>query len=250
MISVDIGEIRDVNDPALITQMLMPLLETLGGPRQVPKLRKRVRDDVNIDVDKGKGAVKPFRRHPFWLVLRVALERQLSLSLGDIEGRACYKFIVCIVLAHLLLDSTGELRPELTLLLRAKLSRRLAKLEQERSQQLNTRIYDVLFEATGSWFKGVIESATKRINLAWEAFKSKTTRRVEKLPSHAPPQSLVLSLPSSGRNLEDLLRLRPSHQIQKVTDGPLQIKDEGIKQVQRFTKRYFELAEMETNIEK
>ncbi|ROW07311.1 hypothetical protein VMCG_03763 [Cytospora schulzeri] len=248
--NVDISEARDVTDPALITQMLMPLLDTLGSPIQVPKLRKRVRDDVNIDFDSGKGAIQPFRRHPFWLVLRVAVERQLCLSLGDIKGRACYKFIVCIVLAHLLQDVVGKLRPELTLVLRAKLSRRLAKLEQERSQQLDTSIYDCLFNSTGPWFRTVIESVTERINLVWTDFKSKTTRKLERLPSYAPPSDLRLSLPSSGTHLNDLLQLRPVQQTQVATLQSLLINDEGIKQVQEFTRRYFDLAEVERSIEK
>lgn len=227
----------------------MPLLDTLGCPVQLPKLRKRVRDDVNINVDSGKGAVQPFRRHPFWLVLRVAVERQLCNLLGDIEGRTCYKFIVCIVLAHLLEDVVGELRPELTLILRAKLSRRLAKLEQERSQQSDTSIYDSFFESTSPWFKRVIERVTERINLAWTNYKSKIRRNVDRLPSFAPPSDLYLSLPSSGRHLNDLLLLRPIQQTQVATLQSLRINDEGIKQVQKFTKRYFDLAELERSIE-
>lgn len=228
----------------------MPLLETIGSPIQVPQLRKRVRDDVNIDFDSGKGAIQPFRRHPFWLVLRVAVERQLCLSLGDIEGRACYKFIVCIVLAHLLQDIVGVFRPELTLMLRAKLSRRLAKLEQERSQQSDISIYGGLFESTGPWFRSVLESITERINLVWTNFKTKTTRKVERLPYYAPPSDLRLSLPSSGRHLNDLLRLRPVQQSQVASLEYLRINDEGIKQVQQFTRRFFDLTEMEKSIEK
>ncbi|KUI72508.1 hypothetical protein VM1G_07810 [Cytospora mali] len=248
--SADLSEVRDVTDPALITQMLMPLLETLGSPTQVPKLRKRVRDDVNINFESGEGAIPPFRRHPFWLILRVAVQRQLCLSMGDIEGRACYKFIIATVLAHLLQDVVRELRPELTLLLRAKLSRRLAKLEQERSQQqFDTSIYDCLFQSTGPGFKNAIESVNIRINKVWRDFKSKTKRWVGKLPTYAPPGDLRLSLPNSGRHLNDLLQLRPVQQNQTTTLQSLRISDEGIKQVQKFTKRYTDLAEMERRIE-
>lgn len=42
-------EARDTANPALITQMLMPLLEAIGSSIDVPRLQKRVRDDVNID---------------------------------------------------------------------------------------------------------------------------------------------------------------------------------------------------------
>lgn len=248
--SIDISEVRDVTNPALVSQMLMPLMETLGGPLHVPKLRKRVRDDVIIDADSEKGTIPPFRRHPFWLILRVAVERQLCFLLGDIDGRACYKFIVCIVLAQLLQESVGKIRPESALLLRDKLSRRLAKLEQERSQQqFDTSIYDLLFGGTSSWFKTVIEAVTGQVEAAWSNFKSKTKRRVERLPRNAPLRDLHMSLPNSGRYLDALLQLPPVQQSLGATAQSLQIKDEGIRQVQRFTKRYFDLAETERKIQ-
>ncbi|MAD87212.1 MAG: hypothetical protein CL912_29995 [Deltaproteobacteria bacterium] len=46
--NMSVIEARDTTDPALVTQMLMPLLEAVGSPVNVPRLRKRVRDDVNI----------------------------------------------------------------------------------------------------------------------------------------------------------------------------------------------------------
>ena len=46
--NMSVIEARDTTDPALVTPMLMPLLEAVGSPVNVPRLRKRVRDDVNI----------------------------------------------------------------------------------------------------------------------------------------------------------------------------------------------------------
>ena len=86
-------ETRDTTDPALVTQMLMPLLEAVGSSVDVPRIRKRVRDDVNI-----QNAEFPWRRLPFWLVLRVATQRQLCLTLGNETGRACYKFLIYTIL--------------------------------------------------------------------------------------------------------------------------------------------------------
>lgn len=65
---VSVAEVRDTADPALITQVLLPLLEAIGSSVDVPKLRKRVRDDVSFHK-----ALLPWRRLPFWLVLRVAI---------------------------------------------------------------------------------------------------------------------------------------------------------------------------------
>ena len=109
--------------------MLIPLLEGVGSSVEVPRLRKRVRDDVNI-----QNAESPWRRLPFWLVLRVAIQRQLCLILGDEPGRACYKFLICALLTQLLEDCTDQLAPELTVMLRAKLCRRLAKLEMDKTR--------------------------------------------------------------------------------------------------------------------
>ena len=174
-------ETRDTTDPALVTQMLMPLLEALGSSIDVPRLRKRVRDDVNI-----QNAELPWRRLPFWLVLRVATQRQLCLALGDETGRACYKFLICTVLAQLLDDCTGQLAPELTIMLTAKLCRRLAKLEIDKARVCSaSAVYKQLFDSIGPLFKGIIKKVTEQVESAWAHFKRTITRPVPKLPSHA-----------------------------------------------------------------
>lgn len=90
---VPVIESRGTTDPALIAQKLMPMLEALGNHFESTKLRKRVRDDVNIN-----NAEIPWRRLPFWLLLRVATHRQLQSRLGDEDGRAVYKTIMSMVL--------------------------------------------------------------------------------------------------------------------------------------------------------
>ena len=101
---VSVIEARDTTDLALVTQMLIPLLEAVGSSVEVPRLRKRVRDDVNI-----QNAEFLWRRLPFWLVLRVAIQHQLCVVLGNEPGLACYKFLICTVLAQLLEDCAGQL---------------------------------------------------------------------------------------------------------------------------------------------
>lgn len=122
-------EPRDTADPAIVTQLLMPVLEAIGYSVDATKIRKRVRDDVNMQT-----AEFPWRRLPFWLILRVATQRHLCLALGSGVGRACYKFLICAVLAQLLEDSAGQLAPELAMLLKAKLCRRLAKMEMDKTK--------------------------------------------------------------------------------------------------------------------
>jgi hypothetical protein len=128
---VSVIEARNTTDPALVTQLLMLLLGAVRSSVDVSRLRERMRDDFNI-----QNTEFPWRRLPFWLVLLVAIQRQLCLVLGNEPGWACYKFLICTVLAQLLEDCAGQLAPELTVMLRAKLCRCLAKLEMDK-----TRVY-------------------------------------------------------------------------------------------------------------
>ncbi|RYP66813.1 hypothetical protein DL771_007611 [Monosporascus sp. 5C6A] len=245
--NISVIEARNTTHPALITQMLMPLLEALGVHAPVPRLRKRVRDDVNI-----QDAELPWRRLPFWLVIRVATQRQLSLLLDNDTGRACYKFLICIVLAQLLDDCVGQLAPELILTLRAKLCRRLAKLEMDKTRVGSSAsgVYNELFGSTGPLLKRVIETATVRVEAAWAGFKRTIIRPVPNLPSRADKHALRLSLPNSGKYLDDLLRLRPVQRTGTVSLHLSGVSDSSVKQVQNFTDRYFKLARMETTIKK
>ncbi|KAM4067479.1 hypothetical protein HRG_001402 [Hirsutella rhossiliensis] len=142
-------ETRDTTGPGLLTQFLMPLLEATGHSVDTLKIRKRVRDDVNIH-----NGESPWRRDPSWPTLRVAVQRQLCLSLGSEEGRASYKFLICAVLAQLLKDCAGRLSPDMTLVLRAKLCRRLAKLEQEKSKASKAArgVFQALFDTVGAQY--------------------------------------------------------------------------------------------------
>jgi hypothetical protein len=97
-------ESRDTASPALLTDVLIPLLESIGSSSGAGfiRLRKRVRDDATI-----KDAELPWRRLPFGLVLRVGVQRQLQLSLGNDAGKACYKFLATILLIELLNECPG-----------------------------------------------------------------------------------------------------------------------------------------------
>ncbi|KAH8656605.1 hypothetical protein BGZ60DRAFT_384977 [Tricladium varicosporioides] len=243
--NVSVIEARDTTDPALVTQMLMPLLEAIGSSVEVPRLRKRVRDDVNI-----QNAEFPWRRLPFWLVLRVAIQRQLSLALGNEPGRACYKFFICTVLAQLLEECAGQLSPELTVVLRAKLCRRLAKLEIDKTRFSSTSaVYKQFFDLVGLMLKGIIEKATDQVELAWTNFKTAIARPIPALPPRADEQALRLSLPNSEKYLCNILALP---HLQQRAPASLHIRPSGdgtIEQVTKFTDCYFSLAKLEKGIE-
>jgi hypothetical protein len=239
-----IVESRDTGSPGLVTHLLIPLLESIGSPvdEDVPRLRKRVRDDANIDATEF-----PWRRLPLWIALRVGIQRQLQLSLGNEAGRAYYKFLITTLLVELLLQCPGRLAPELTMTLRAKICRRLAKLEQEKDE--SPEVYGQMFNTTTAFFKESIMQVTQLVTLAWEKFKRDTTRPVPRLPTRADQQAQFLTLPNSGSYLQSLLELPRS---QKRISPSLQLPslhDTTIEQVERFTDIYHQLTELESKVE-
>ncbi|KAI1778973.1 hypothetical protein F4818DRAFT_455215 [Hypoxylon cercidicola] len=244
--NVSLTEVRDTTDPALVTQMLMPLLEAVGSYFQAPVLRKRVRDDVNI-----QDANLPWRRLPFWLILRVASQRQFCLILGNQRGRIAYKFLVCLILAELLEESTGKLSPDLVTTLRTKLSRRMAKLEMDRTMAKPTHpdIYALLFNSLCPKIQNSIQQAITQIETAWDSFRHATTRYIPKLPFRAPALALELSLPNSGEQLDRLLSSRPRPPSSSTSFNLPQPLDKAIRQTQDFTDHVFRLAAMEMRID-
>ena len=242
---VAVAESRDTTDPALVTHMLMPLLETMGGQACVPVLQKRVRDDVNL-----KNADAPWRRLPFWLVLRVGALRQLCHSAGNHQGRACYKFLMCVVLAQLLQDCAARLSPDQVLLLRAKLCRRMAKLEMDRTTAEDhpegREVYDCLFDATKKAIEDAVREATHRVEVVWKRVQRASVPRVPRLPPRVTADALRLSLPYSGRYLDRLLALKPAPKQPpaELLQLPRPL-DVGIQHVQGFTGRIALLAKAE-----
>jgi hypothetical protein len=245
-------EPRDTVEPALITQMLMSLLEANGNRTFPPLLKKRVRDDVSWD----QSGPKPWRRSPFWLVLRVAVHRYLCNSLGGEVGRIYYKFIICVLLFNLLKDCLPILDLELSFFLKVKVCRRLAKLETERSAASGhiRNIFDSIFATLGSDFRILADIATETIEKDWEAFKESIQRPIKKLPKRTDPRHLRLSLPNSGRLLNRILDehrqslsaqhpFRPSKlpQDSHVSVGVPQ----PIRDFDGFVKRYAKLDEIE-----
>ncbi|KAI5867544.1 hypothetical protein GGS23DRAFT_548787 [Durotheca rogersii] len=239
---VSVIETRDTTDPALITQMLIPLLEAMGDYFEPPLLRKRVRDEVHI-----LKAELPWRRLPFWLVLRVAAQRQLSLRLGNIRGRISYKFVISLLLAGLLKECAGSLNPELTIMLRAKLCRRMAKLETEKTGMTSQDAVacQPLFDQLGPIIHSTIQEATSQVENAWKSFKRATTRHIHTLPHLVPESALKLSLTNSGQYLDHLLSHRPSQQPGISSFDLPRPLDTAVQQAQAFTDGAFRLASNE-----
>ncbi|KAF2267772.1 hypothetical protein CC78DRAFT_591207 [Lojkania enalia] len=243
-------EIRDTTDPALITGMLMSILEANGTIFAVPLLRKRVRDTVSF-----KEAHKPWRRSPFYLVLRVAIQRHLYRVLGSEIGRLYYKVVLCVFISRLLNDCLGLIIHEASHVLRMKLGFRLSKLEtdyQSGSLQLqNTQ--NRLLQELGAVFEGSLSSAQNYLERQWEIHKAKTRRPIHMLPGRALDSDKFLRLPRSGRILDEILntQLVDPRSRQQSPAKLLEHYENSNARAKPFTtvaRRFTTLSEYEENI--
>jgi hypothetical protein len=115
-------EVRDTVHPKFVTEMLTGILRGIGQPLDVLRIYKRTRDDVLWD-----RALKPWRRSPLWLLLRVAL--QTSLATREDGDHIWYKSFMVFFMARILQRSLqASLPSDLLFIMAAKISRRTVKL--------------------------------------------------------------------------------------------------------------------------
>lgn len=202
----ELVEIRETANPALISELLITILEALGHRTDPPLLHKRIRDDVLWN----HGSEIPWRRAPYWLVLRVGIARHLNAKFGSDAGHACYKLMLCVMFAQLLSRSTDSVRMELLQNLRAKLARRIAKLQTARASfgTIAARIYDSVLPHVEPLFHNAFRSATECIDRTWRVARDATLRPIQQLPLRADSQSLRLRLPNSRPILKSILANR------------------------------------------
>ncbi|KAL4806252.1 hypothetical protein BDV18DRAFT_160319 [Aspergillus unguis] len=247
---VKVAEDRNTPSPAIITQFLMTLLEANGNRISVPVLRKRVKDDVCWD-----NAKLPWRRSPFWLALRVCVQRLLYLNLTSEVGRMQYKAMINLFLSKLLSDGVSALPSENYHLLKVKLCRRMAKLDNEKDALTTTRhaihAYMHVIRLMQSHLAS-IDTATTALEIQWSAWRQDFRRRVPKLPSRSSPEDSFLTLPNSIGYIREILRPRKlSIQIAKRID-PKRLEEIAVrstsKQFAQMTKTYSALAYREAVI--
>ncbi|RYO94253.1 hypothetical protein DL763_004139 [Monosporascus cannonballus] len=194
-------ESRETPDPSLITSLLAAILEANGTRISPTLLQKKVRDEV-LWFD----AEAPWRRLPYWLVLRVSISRYLAMMLGDgLSARFQYKVFMCLVHASMLSDIQQVVSLEDQEFLKAKLCRRLFKLDSDRSQQSQKAqaACDTLFATLSPLLNKVIKATATRIQTVWDQERLKTTKPILPLPIRASPQDLRLSLIASRQYLRD-----------------------------------------------
>ncbi|CAO2650176.1 Nn.00g014680.m01.CDS01 [Neocucurbitaria sp. VM-36] len=211
--AASIPEIRDTTDPALISGLLMTILEASGHVVQVPILRKRVRDTVCFEK-----ARKPWRRSPFYLVVRVAMQRYLYRLLGVEIGRMYYKCIMCRLLSQLLEEVLKRIPFAATHYLRQKLGRRLAKLDSDgtRVTRPAKEAFVHLLRSLEPSFDELLRSTGGFLKKVWRNHRQKYERKIPLLRTKAYDSELILRLNSSGK----LLRGNLLHHANDATMQP------------------------------
>ncbi|KAI4942649.1 hypothetical protein J4E91_009818 [Alternaria rosae] len=197
-----IPEIRDTSDPALISGLLMTILEANGAAVAVALLRKRVRDTVTFD-----NARTPWRRSAFYLVLRVAVQRYLYHHLGAEVGRLHYKTLMCLLHAQLLEDVLKKIPLDAAFSLRQKLGRRLAKLTSDvhGADRSACNRYSNLMLSLGGSFESSLATTGGYLKQVWRTHRQSRERYIPKLRQHAHPHEFQLRLMNSGRFLKGVL---------------------------------------------
>jgi hypothetical protein len=131
-----VKEVRDTAHPRYITQLLTEILRGMGEAADVVRIRKRIADDVLW-----KSALKPWRRSPMWLVIRVALQTSLYRDRGT---HTEYKTFMAFMMAKMLhLALSQNFSSDLLFCMRAKMSRRLYKLGSGAPRFVSQFVHDV-----------------------------------------------------------------------------------------------------------
>ncbi|KAF3941946.1 hypothetical protein ABW19_dt0206271 [Dactylella cylindrospora] len=243
-------ESRDTVDPSLVTGMLMTLLEALGTRTSPTKLEKRVRDEVSWS----DGAINPWRRNPVWLILRVAVQRHLQLLLGIEAGKVHYKFLRCWILQCFLGQIAQTFHPEQTMALKAKLCRRMAKLESERSttpDQLKS-IYNYFFDKLSTKVAETASYIDEHTTKLWSNYRSRIERKIAILPNRATSQDTRLGLPNSIEYLNNILNHHSQVSYRPVPNqynaASHTVPKDGRKEFGGFADRYYDLIQYEDSM--
>ncbi|KAI5460281.1 hypothetical protein BGZ63DRAFT_454593 [Mariannaea sp. PMI_226] len=193
-------ENRNTPEPSLITSMLMALLQENGRRIAPTLLEKMVRDDVCW-----RDASTPWRRLPYWLILRVAICRYLCLRHGAAAGRAEYKFFITHLLGNFLSDIERSISSIDNLdHLRKKISRRIVKLETDVTTETKLR-FRYLFTHLEPTLKQNIETASSFIEASWTSQKLRMRKSIPILPRRASPDDTRLDLRVSGPHLQNIM---------------------------------------------
>ena len=146
------SEIRETLDPKHATEMLMGILRGIGEPVDIIRISKRTRDEVMWN-----NALKPWRRSPLWLLIRVALQTGLC---KESRGHTAYKSFMIFFMAQILDHaSTPSFSSDFLYAMAAKIAQRVSKLSISHKPSW---LLDV---------ERIIQSNHKRLCTRWRALE-------------------------------------------------------------------------------
>ncbi|KAK6356074.1 hypothetical protein TWF718_000448 [Orbilia javanica] len=248
--SSEAWESRDTVDPSVITCLMMTLLEATGTTIPPSILRKRVRDDVCWN-----DSVNPWRRNPTWLILRVALQKHLQLLSGTEIGTIQYKFMKCFLLQSFLRQILYHTHPERSAILKAKLCRRMAKLEAAKCQAPESlkNVYEYFFDKINQRVVTVNGLVDAYVESVWGKYRESIERRVNPLPRWADRNDTTLKLPNSRGYLSKILsspgtHIPPTqvgHRREQLAGAP----GDGRKDFSVFADKYYKYFALEETIQ-
>ena len=187
--SSEVLEPRDTVHPMLVTEHLLSILEAWGQNREPEGFIKHIRDDVNY-----KDTFLPWRRSPFWLVIRVTLQLLITRSFREHQGRIQYKNFMAYLMAKVCkLTVVHHLRPDIQTLVNNKVIYRLSKLD-------SNAIETVTSEVTTT-----VQHGLDYVERAWHQFCERNRTNIARLPSRATEADVTLSLHNSREHLRQAI---------------------------------------------
>lgn len=188
----EVRETRDTTHPGLVTEGLMVQLLAFGNHNNGGSFEKRMRDDVNWD-----DCLLPWRRSPYWVVLRVSLQTILQRAFPDREGYIAYKNFILYFVAHIgVIMANNAVSPEQLANVRSKLGRRIYKLGQ------NTHGF------VAAYAKSSEEGIMNRLRAIQLRIRRGEQTMVPDIPT-AEGNDLRMSLMNSREYLKSVLRQSP-----------------------------------------
>ncbi|KAG9125299.1 hypothetical protein FRC07_008195 [Ceratobasidium sp. 392] len=181
-----VSEVRDSADPHYISQLFVAILRGSGKEFEPKRTLKRIADEVLWN-----DAYLPWRRSPLWLIIRVALQTSLS-STNEYKQFMVFFHAQLLDLCH---DDPG-FPHDLLFIMRAKLARRLLKIQASASEFLVRTVGDV----------------TARIEETLQSRWTQIQNQVREVsPLHVDFEAAAIqSIPHTRQYLEKILQTRPT----------------------------------------
>jgi hypothetical protein len=249
-----VDEDRDTAHPALLTSLFATILQVNGQRLDIGKTRKHVRDSVVWN-----NAEKPWRRLPYYLVLRVCIQRYLAARLPARCGQLQYKFFISILLSQYLEFMIAAASPETVETLffaKAKIARKLLKLDAGLEESatkftaMEAATKTLMLSKTLPRVENTLQRASALISSIWTSHIHRTAKIIEPLPQRAPDEDLSMSLYNCYGFLDQTAKSFRLLEATSETSRPNQVSamHQANDQVTEFMKPFRDLCDLESRV--